>query len=274
MRLEDDQDQNKGEMASSTILKGAKKELRSLMKKRLSGISNDSIQAQSTALYERLITFKPYQEAKRIGVYLSMPSGEIQTEAIVRHALGHGKQVFVPHIQKPRDQTLNTPRPVMDMVDLRDLKDFKELRRDSWGIPTIGTNTVGEREHILKSISTKSEVLDLILMPGVAFDIDPESGFIRRLGHGKGFYDNFLHQYSHSRGSQTELSIDPGTDILLYGLALEEQFLPSGADFSVPVGEHDSLLHGLLLGNGQIREGPNRTPCRLDQLLEIELPIS
>ncbi len=48
----------------------------------------------------------------------------------------------------------------------------------------------------------------------------------------------------------------PGTNVLLYGLAREEQFLQSDTGPSVPVGEHDILLHGLLIGNGKIVEGP------------------
>jgi 5-formyltetrahydrofolate cyclo-ligase len=181
-----------------------------------------------------------------------MPSGELQTDAIVRHALRTGKKVFVPYLFKPSNRPSDTPKSVMDMVDLRDLSDYETLHRDSWGIPTIGADTVEEREHVL---SEGSQPLDIILMPGVAFDIDPESGFIRRLGHGKGFYDYFLHTYKQVHGSHGD-ERGPGTDVLLYGLALEEQFLKSDAEPSVPVGEHDNLLHGLIVGDGKIVEGP------------------
>jgi len=125
------------------------------------------------------------------------------------------------------------------------------LKRNSWGIPTIGADTMEEREHI---ISKGSQPLDVVLMPGVAFDIDPESGFVRRLGHGKGFYDYFLHRYKQIHGSQDGKG--PETDVLLYGLALEKQFLKFDAGTSVPVGEHDNLLHGLIVGDGKIVEGP------------------
>ena len=180
-----------------------------------------------------------------------MPSGELQTDALVRHALGNGKQVFVPYLFKPSNPPPDTPKSVMDMVNLRDLSDYETLKRDSWGIPTIGADAVEEREHVL---SIRSQPLDMILMPGVAFDIDPESGFIRRLGHGKGFYDYFLHRYKQIHGSQVEK--DPEIDVLLYGLALKEQALGSDARTSVPVGEHDNLLHGLIVGDGEVVKGP------------------
>jgi len=50
-------------------------------------------------------------------------------------------------------------------------------------------------------------------------------------------------------------STDQGTDILLYGLALEEQFLEPEKGTSVPVGEQDFLLHGLFVGDGNIVGG-------------------
>jgi 5-formyltetrahydrofolate cyclo-ligase len=187
-----------------------------------------------------------------------MPSSEIQTDAIVRHALQSGKQVFVPYLFKPVNPPEGTPKSVMDMVDIRSLSDYESLQPDSWGIPTIAADTVGEREHILGKPTKESTGLDMILMPGVAFDTDPKTGFVRRLGHGKGFYDYFLHRYMEMMGSQVGgSSIVPGTDVLLYGLAHEEQRLKTDDGHSVPVGEYDSLLHGLLVGDGSLLEGPS-----------------
>jgi 5-formyltetrahydrofolate cyclo-ligase len=252
-------------MASSTSLKIAKKELRSLMKKKLSQISEESISSQSIsssfshlamliitgrAVFQAITQFRSYQQSKRIGIYLSMPSSEIQTNEIVRDSLKSGKQVFVPYLHKSQDPSPGTPKSVMDMVDLRSLSDYDSLKRDSWGIPTIDADTVAERERILvKGVAG----LDMVLMPGVAFGVDPESGYLKRLGHGKGFYDYFLHRYRETQGSPlSEPSRSPGNNLLLYGLALEEQVL---SPETVPVGQHDSLLHGLLVGNGKILEG-------------------
>ncbi|RDL38834.1 NagB transferase-like protein [Venustampulla echinocandica] len=242
-------------MASASALKAAKKELRSVMKQRLLTVSPESIGAQSAAVLQRVTNFKPYQDAKRIGIYLSMPTGEIQTDAIVRDALASGKQVFVPYLHKSQNQSPNTPRSVMDMVKLGSMADYESLKQDSWGIPSIEPKTVHEREHILGNSTTPTEVgqLDMVLMPGVAFDIDPRNGFVRRLGHGKGFYDYFLHKYIQGRGPAVkELSHGPRTGALLYGLALDEQFLQENNEHAVPVGEHDHLLHGLFMGDGKV----------------------
>jgi len=243
-------------MAASAALKLSKKELRSAMKQKLSTISQESVNVQSIAVLRQITSFKPYQNARHIGVYLSMPTMEIQTDAIVRHALESGKQVFVPYLHKSQTLSPNTPRSVMEMVDLRSVSEYDSLKRDSWGIPTIDAESVREREHILGNSTKEAGQLDMILMPGVAFDLDPKSGFVRRLGHGKGFYDYFLYRYMQGWGSQTkEPSESPGTDVLLYGLALQEQFLQAETDPRVPVGEHDHILHGLLIGDGRLVEG-------------------
>lgn len=204
-------------------------------------------------VFEALKNFKPYREANRISIYLSMPAAEIQTDAIVRHALESGKQVFVPYLHRPPLPTPDTPARVMDMVHLESLQDYESLKRDTWGIPSIDPATVYQRQRILGGPDIhKSDVatLDLMLMPGVAFDID-QAGFVRRLGHGKGFYDFFINRYlSKTEGKHIE------TPLFLYGLALTEQLLSEASGEQVPTGPHDRGLHGLVLGNGNIRFSP------------------
>lgn len=181
-----------------------------------------------------------------------MPNGEIQTDAIVRDALQSGKEVFVPYLHRNPISSAGLPPRVMDMVRLRDLQDYESLKPDRWGIPSVDPSTVHERQMIFggpDAQHSEEALLDLILIPGVAFDADPATGAIRRLGHGKGFYDYFISRHnakSTSLGKQ-----DP--PVLLYGLALSEQFLASPSEGSVPVGPLDQTLDGLILGNGDIK---------------------
>ncbi|KAM4057030.1 5-formyltetrahydrofolate cyclo-ligase family protein [Hirsutella rhossiliensis] len=220
-------------------LVAAKQQLRSLMRQRLSSLSQDAVLAQSRRIYEALQDFKPYRDATRISIFLSMPTGEVQTDAIVRHALGCGKQVFVPYLHKP--DAADGPARVMDMVSLTGIHDYESLRPDRWGIPSVDPATLDRRRRVLGG----SAELDLMLMPGVAFDLDG-AGRIRRLGHGKGFYDFFLNRYL--------AAADGHPPLLLYGLALTEQLLSASPGEQVPVDLHDRNLHGLILGSGQLRE--------------------
>lgn len=138
-----------------------------------------------------------YQAAHRVGVYLSMVSGEIATASIVRHALQHGKQVFVPYTYRSMMSSPGQPASVMDMVSLHSWDDYENLRRDAWGIPTPSDESIPTRACCFRELwnrgrveETPSQGLDLIVVPGMAFDTDR-----RRLGHGKGYYDFFLQRY-------------------------------------------------------------------------------
>lgn len=250
-------------------LTAAKKQLRAAMKQRLSAISSDSVDAQSMSqpvfltfgsvlmiigrkVFEALKRFKPYTDAVSVSVYLSMPAAEIQTDAIVRHALHSGKQVFIPYLHKSPLQTPDTPSRVMDMVLLKGLDDYEGLKRDKWGIPSVDAETVHERKRILgrpEVHHSESPSLDLMLLPGVAFDFDSTGG-VRRLGHGRGFYDFFLNRYLARRG----LHPDDDSSLQLWGLALTEQVLAANSGEEVPTGPQDRRLHGIIAGSGEVKE--------------------
>lgn len=88
----------------------------------------------------------------------------------------------------------------MDMATLLDWADYEALERDKWGIPTLRDDSVARRERclghadILKREQGREKGsdwgLDLVVMPGMGFDRG-----LRRLGHGKGYYDLFLQRY-------------------------------------------------------------------------------
>lgn len=190
-------------------------------------------------------------EAKRVSIFLSMPTGEIQTDSIVRHALDSGKEVFIPYLHKNPLSAPDLPKRAMDMVRLRDLEDYEALERDKWDIPSIDPASVHERQRVLGDPGAEysdDTLLDLILVPGVAFDLSPENGAIRRLGHGRGFYDYFINRHK-AKAASMGLQESP---VMLHALALSEQFLASPSEGSVPVGPFDQRIDGLILGNGDV----------------------
>lgn len=200
-----------------------------------------------------------YHSAKRISIYLSMPASELSTTHIVHQALLDGKEVFVPYLHKSSESDRGPdgylPMRCMDMVKLRDWADFEALEMDRWNIPTVPDEAVEERESILagrggaEKAKGKGGVkgLDLMLLPGVAFQVGG-AGEIRRLGHGKGFYDFFLRRLRsgiEAKGERAE-----GWPKLV-GLALEEQVLAETED-ELPMGENDQRLDGVVVGDGRI----------------------
>ena len=144
-----------------------------------------------------------------------MPRGEVVTTAIIHDALRQGKQIFVPYIYSSKVQGHPKSRSAMNMLLLHSKSDYEGLEPDAWGIPSVAENSTAERIRILEGLgelsnaisqditngernsrcrSTEASILDLIVMPGVAFDRD-----LGRLGHGKGFYDHFLKSYHESK---------------------------------------------------------------------------
>jgi len=135
-----------------------------------------------------------------------MPSGEVSTASLVRHAIQQGKNVFVPYLYTNES---TKPRSLMDMVALQSEEDFSSMKRDKWGIPTPSKDSVEKRARCLSLrfgswdegqwTADSLKDLDLIVVPGVAFDKNRQ-----RLGHGRGFYDIFLTQYRERHGSNDE----------------------------------------------------------------------
>lgn len=159
---------------------------------------------------DRLLSLPEYEAAQRLSVYLSMPSGEITTSSIVRDAFNKGKTVFVPYIYQKQSQDGDRKVSIMEMLRLRSVEDYESLQSDRWGIPSIGADTVADRENCQGGFGLRGESsepiapdgagLDLIVVPGMAFDRD-----LRRLGHGKGYYDHFLNRcWNNLRGSDAQ----------------------------------------------------------------------
>jgi 5-formyltetrahydrofolate cyclo-ligase len=179
----------------------AKKDFRKEIKTKLKALTEDQISEQSGKAQDLILGLKQYKDAQTLSVYLSMPKAEAQSNRIVHDALIQGKKVFVPYIHQPR-----TGPKIIDMLRLASVSEFEGLARDSWGIPSLPSDSVESRENAMggKGLSSGENppetedgegrkgdgTLDLIVMPGVAFDQG-----MNRLGHGRGFYDAYLSRF-------------------------------------------------------------------------------
>lgn len=226
-------------MAAS--LAAVKKELRKKIRDVLKELPESAVASQSTNATKTLLSMPEYKAARRISVYLSMPGGEISTSSIVRDALDQGKKVFIPYTYNASALNENQPKSIMDMVELDSMADFESLQPDKWGIPTPTKDSISSRVNCFGGVGITngdtggiSDGLDLIVMPGMAFD-----AHYGRLGHGKGFYDYFLtrcHQASRMP--------------FRVGLSLTEQLLPPSE--AVPMDSSDYRLDALVTGDGAL----------------------
>ncbi|EWC47208.1 hypothetical protein DRE_03327 [Drechslerella stenobrocha 248] len=226
-------------MSTNGALREAKRELRASITRRLDALDSRSIQEQSRAVFNLLAGLPQYQQARAVSIYLSMPAGEIDTASILQDAFQRGKQVFIPFTHKATQVASPNadPKPsVMDMVTLDSLDDYRGLKRNNWGIPTPTRGSLGTRKNCLEEVKAGGAGLDLIVVPGVAFDTA-----CRRLGHGKGYYDYFFKRYHSQADGKLPFTV---------GVALKEQLLDPPAD--VPVGDTDWPLDMILVGDGTV----------------------
>ncbi|EDU44333.1 5-formyltetrahydrofolate cyclo-ligase [Pyrenophora tritici-repentis Pt-1C-BFP] len=170
-----------------------------------------------------------------------MPGGEISTTDIVRNALDQGKKVFIPYTYNLDSPKQDQPKSIMDMVELQSMADFDSLQPDKWGIPTPSQDSISSRANCFGGTGiTNGDIeavhtgLDLIVMPGMAFDAQ-----FGRLGHGKGYYDYFLSRCH--KVSRMPFRV---------GLSLTERFLPPTEP--VPMSSSDFRLDAIVTGDGKL----------------------
>ncbi len=153
----------------------------------------------SRAICERLVALPEYARARTVMYYVDVRS-EARTRQYLPAALGHDKRIVVPYC-------------VAGELELFHLTRMDEL--------AVGAYRILEPRAELRSVPEKkvgATDLDLIVVPGVAFD--RQGG---RLGHGFGYYDKLL---QHARA-----------DAPLVALAFECQLFPE-----VPMSPHDVFM--------------------------------
>ncbi len=144
------------------ILEEKNKLRRDLLKKRRD-LSPSVSQEKSSLILKVLLSEKAFIDASSVALYFPV-NGEVDTREIFKKCIDLEKKVFFP---KTRGSNL---------VFLR-TRNVEELIPGAFAIPEPPEDA--ER--------ARSDELDLVLVPGVAFDL---SG--NRIGYGKGFYDRFL----------------------------------------------------------------------------------
>ena len=157
----------------------------------------------SRAICEKFVALPEYAAAKTVMFYVDVRT-EVRTRHYLPEALTHGNRIVVPYC-------------VDGLLELFHLENMDEL--------AIGMYKILEPRDDLrlkpeKRIDVKE--LDLIMVPGVAFD---RSG--ARMGHGKGYYDKLL---EHAR---------PGTPLV--ALAFECQLFPQ-----IPTQPHDVFMDKII----------------------------
>ncbi|NLK00858.1 MAG: 5-formyltetrahydrofolate cyclo-ligase [Clostridia bacterium] len=172
-----------------------KEEIRKTIDQIRTAMSKNEVEVKSAKIEERLYGTQHYQSAVTIMTYVSFHN-EVGTRNIMSACFDDGKNVVVP-ICGPNYTLL----PVK-------IKGFEDLE----------PGTMGILEPTKKKVIVDINRLDLILVPGIAFD---RMG--NRVGYGLAYYDRFLKKFS------------PST--VKIALAYDFQVVPS-----VPHEKHDQVV--------------------------------
>jgi 5-formyltetrahydrofolate cyclo-ligase len=157
----------------TTPITSAKSALRLQVRERLRGMTPQQREAASVQICARLPHQAVWKSAGSILFFAPMPT-EPDVWPLLLEALSSGKRVALPRF----DKQAGTYAPALIENPDRDL--------------VVGK--LGIREPGLHYQQLPGNQVDLVLVPGVAFDL---SG--RRLGRGKGFYDRLLRTVSGTK---------------------------------------------------------------------------
>lgn len=142
-----------------------KKDLRELIYSRRHEMDDEIKKQWDATILHKILKSEFYKNAEVIFTYVSF-QGEVDTIKIIETALSEGKTLCVPKVISKKEG--------MEAYKITSLAD---LERSSYGIL--------EPKDESQLISPLD--IDLLIMPGVAFD--KNNG---RIGYGGGFYDRYL----------------------------------------------------------------------------------
>jgi 5-formyltetrahydrofolate cyclo-ligase len=173
----------------------------------------------SKLICRKLVELPEYRAARTVLYYVDVRS-EVRTRHYLPEALSHEKTIVVPYC-------------VEGELELFHLENMDEL--------AVGMYRILEPKPELRGLAHKRpavESLDLVVVPGVAFD---RTG--ARMGHGFGYYDKLLHRAR--------------PDAPLVALAFECQLFAE-----VPTEAHDIFMDRVItekaVHQGRGRERPTR----------------
>lgn len=116
-------------------------------------------------IFKSLVNSEFYMKANVIFTFVSFRS-EVDTHRFINYAIGDKKVICVPKVRSKQEG-----------ISVFRIDDLADLRTGYFGIPEPKNNCM----------EVNALEIDLVLMPGLAFD--REGG---RVGYGGGFYDRFL----------------------------------------------------------------------------------
>lgn len=200
---------------------------------RLKALDVAQIKAQSALTAATIANFPPFQQARSVGLYMHLPVNELHTDGILDVCFRQKKQVYLPRIEQ-----LHTFGDVQKHPKQQSCLHFLAVRskQETDALLPRGKYQIREPDYSpnrSNDLLFNKEPLDLLFLPGVAFT---RSG--KRLGHGAGYYDDFIKRYR---------SVHAGKTPLLVGIGLPDQLIDD--ETLLQLEDHDETLDYVIVGN-------------------------
>jgi 5-formyltetrahydrofolate cyclo-ligase len=158
---------------------GKKRKMRKFMGKIRKALTKNEVERKSSLVGKNLYKYKDYEDAYAV-LFYAAKGNEVQTKKLVGKALKDGKNVLLPITDVHREG-----------LHFAKINSYDDLREGAFGIL--------EPE---KKDDFDEELVDLIIVPGLAFDRQGN-----RLGHGFGFYDKLFRKLKMKRMNVRKLAL-------------------------------------------------------------------
>eukprot|EP00539_Tryblionella_compressa_P002924 CAMPEP_0178735264 /NCGR_PEP_ID=MMETSP0744-20121128/1794_1 /TAXON_ID=913974 /ORGANISM="Nitzschia punctata, Strain CCMP561" /LENGTH=221 /DNA_ID=CAMNT_0020387619 /DNA_START=125 /DNA_END=790 /DNA_ORIENTATION=- len=209
------------EQPDTDDIRRQKQELRMKIRAAMKELREDEVMEQSSMVWKRVVELPIYKSARTVGLFLSMPKCEINTDFILKECIQSGKEIYVPEVGKNFELCHMELRKVI-------LKE-EEIPPDGMFHKVWPTNKwkIPEPPADMPVVAAKPGDIDLLIMPGLGFDRTRN-----RLGQGKGYYDRFI-----------ERMAEGGHALPLVAVALKPQLIEG----SIPVASYDRPMDMVVL---------------------------
>lgn len=190
----------------------------------LAGVPQDQLLLQSHSLEQTLRSLPVIQNAQKVGVYMNMDHSEVKTIGLIKALFDMGKKVYLPHCAPltssdfKRFDRQTSKLIFFQMPTAQSVLDLKPQGKYKLLEPTSGLDVMDETSGI-----------DVILLPAVAYTKE-----CFRLGHGAGFYDDYIKRHTSKFGMKP----------FLIGTGLKEQLVSE-----IPTEPHDEKLDLVVLAD-------------------------
>lgn len=178
-----------------------KEEIRAKMRRERRSLCAEAQKEASRALYAQVSAHVPYQNARTVMAYMAV-RGEISLDPVITDVLSSGRTLVLPRCESP------------GVMTARKIGSLDDLEPGAYGLP--------EPKQACEIVDPEN--IDLILVPGVAFDREGH-----RIGQGGGYYDRFLEKSRAHRSG------------VCHGFALMQ---------SVPFEAHDMWMDDVMTPGG------------------------